>query len=54
MDYTDFDWENYTFALIVFKLEEGRYANMNNTNDMNAVAMLEVGIRHARLKYEKT
>jgi len=46
----DYDEDNYNFAVKVFKQEEGRSPNMNNIKDMNAVAMLEVGIRYARNK----
>lgn len=42
------DEENYQLALTVFEREEGRKPNMNTTKDMNAVAILEVGIRYAR------
>lgn len=53
METEDFDLENYYFAEEVFEKEEGRKPNMNDTKDMNAVAILEVGIRYARLKYEQ-
>lgn len=46
----DSDEADYEFALEVFKIEEGRDANMNNENDMRCVAMLQVGIRHQRLR----
>jgi len=42
------DEDNYDLAVKVFLIEEGRPANMNNTKDSNAVAILEVGIRYAR------
>jgi hypothetical protein len=44
----DFDEQNYEFAKWIFEKEEGREPNMNNTKDMNAVAMLEVGVRYTR------
>lgn len=44
----DFDKENYEFAKWVFEKEEGRKPNMNDTKDMNAVSLLEVGIKYSR------
>lgn len=44
----DFDEQNYEFAKWIFEQEEGREPNMNDTKDMNAVAMLEVGVRYTR------
>ena len=40
--------ENYDSALKLFEVEEGRPANMNDAKDMNAVAILQVGITYAR------
>lgn len=42
---------DYIFAKEVFEIEEGRKPDMNNTKEMNCVAMLQVGIMHARKKY---
>lgn len=51
--YEDFDVQNYEFAKVVFEKEEGRKPNMNNTQDMNLVATLEVGIKYTRINLEK-
>jgi hypothetical protein len=44
----DFDRQNYEFAKWIFQKEEGREPNMNNDKDMNAVAIIEVGVRYTR------
>jgi len=46
--FSDRDEQNFEFAKWIFKQEEGREADMNNNKDMNAVAMLEVGVRYTR------
>lgn len=46
--FSDTDEQNYEFAKWIFKQEEGREADMNNNKDMNAVAILEVGVRYTR------
>lgn len=46
------DFLDFEFAKEVFKIEEGRSANMNDDNDSRCVAILQVGIRHQRLKNE--
>ncbi len=46
--FNDFDEQNYEIAKWIFEQEEGRKANMNDTKDMNAIAMLEVGVRYTR------
>ena len=47
-NYDDFDRQNYEFAKWIFLQEEGRKPNMNTDKDMNAVAILEVGVRYTR------
>ena len=47
-NFSDGDEQNFVFAKWIFKQEEGREADMNNNKDMNAVAMLEVGVRYTR------
>lgn len=44
----DLDEKDFYFAKWIFEQEEGRAPNMNNMKDMNAVAMIEVGVRYAR------
>ena len=46
--FEDFDEQNYEIAKIIFQKEEGREPNMNDVNDMNLVAVLEVGVRYTR------
>jgi hypothetical protein len=46
--FDDFDEQNYEIAKWIFEQEEGRKPNMNDTQDMNVVAMLEVGVRYTR------
>ena len=43
------DEKNYEFAKLIFETEEGRPPDMNAASDMNIVAILEAGIRYARL-----
>ncbi len=44
------DEDNFDFAKMIFKKEEGHEPNMNDTREMNAVAIIEVGVRYARNK----
>jgi hypothetical protein len=44
----DFDQQNFEYAMYVFEQEESRKPDMNDVKDMNAVAILEVGIRYTR------
>ena len=46
--FDDRDEQNFEFAKWIFEREEGRKPNFNDVKDMNAVAMLEVGIRYTR------
>jgi hypothetical protein len=46
----DYDEDDYDFANEVFEKEEGRKPDMNTTKDMNCIAMIQVGIKHQRLR----
>lgn len=50
IEHMDYDQQDYQFALEVFKIEEGRDANMNDDNDSRCIAILQIGIKHQRLK----
>jgi len=40
------------FASKVFEKENGRDPNLNNSNDMNIMLILKMGIKYTRLRYE--